>query len=252
MPSNKKIELYNGEISIEFNENNHRYIVNGKSGTPSVTSVTGILNKPSLIYWAVNLMRDYLLDALKNGTEMIMEDLVVEASRQHTIKKTTEATSGSLVHEWCEKYIKGEKPEIPEDPRVLNGVNAFLSWVEENKPKFLFSEKICYSKQYNFVGIIDCAFTLGKEKHKIKHIGDFKTSSAIYPEMILQVSAYQAAEEEESGNEYGDKWILRFGKDDGNFEAKSFPLSQQKNDFEVFTGLLKTKNWLKQVEVKNK
>jgi len=134
-------------------------------------------------------------------------------------------------------------PAMPDDPRVLNGVNAFLAWVDNDEKKFVESEKVVYSRKHKFVGILDCIFTLKSERHKIPHLGDFKTSSGIYPEMIIQTAAYQAADEEESGREYGDKWIIRFGKDDGLFEAKSFSYKQQKDDFAAFLGLLAAKRW---------
>lgn len=235
--------LYGGSVVVEFSPNTHRYTVNGKPGTPSVTSVTGLLNKPALLFWAANLGRDFLLAHKQAGTE-ITEELIQEAAKQHTIKKTAEATSGTLVHEWCEAFIKGKNPEMPDDPRVLNGVNAFLTWVDEHGVKFLESEKVVYSRKHKFVGILDCIFTMKAEKHKVPHLGDFKTSSGIYPEMTLQAAAYQAADEEESERIFGDKWIIRFGKDDGVFEAKSFPYKQHDDDFKAFLGLLAAKRWL--------
>jgi hypothetical protein len=115
---------------------------------------------------------------------------------------------------------------------VANGAIAFLKWVDENKIKFISSEQIIYSKKYNYVGIMDCKFTMGKEKHKIVHAGDFKTSKAIYPEYRYQVAGYQGADEEESGEVYGTKWIIRFGKEDGEFEAKEF--GEHEQDYKTF------------------
>jgi hypothetical protein len=243
MSEQKTIELYEGKILVEFSAGSHRYKINGKTGTPSVTAITGILNKPALVYWSANLARDFLLAKMARG-EAITDNDIIEASRQHTIKKTAEATSGSLVHDWIERYIKGQKPEIPDDERVVNGVNAFMEWVEQNKIKFVDSEKIVYSKKHGYVGIMDFTCTMGAEKHKILHAGDIKTSSGIYPEMAMQVSAYQMADEEESGRVYGDKVIVRCDKDGAGFEAKWFPAEQHKDDCNGFLGLLQAKKWL--------
>jgi hypothetical protein len=143
---------------------------------------------------------------------------------------------------------------MPEDDRVTNGVMGFLDWVDQYKVKFLDSEKLVYSKKYQYVGLMDCKFTMGSEDHEIIHAGDFKTSSGIYNEMRYQVSAYQQADTEESGCVYGDKWIIRFAKDDkydkktgelieaaGSFEAKPFPLVEHEKDFAAFAGLLAAK-----------
>lgn len=240
MTPEKTIQLYNNNITIEhFPNGRQRYLVNGKSCI-SVTQVTGLLNKPALTFWAANMGRDFLLDHLRQGSE-ITEELIIEAAKQHTLKKAQEATSGTLVHEWAEMYIKGLNPTMPDDNRVINGVVAFLDWVKEYKVKFISSEQIVYSRLYDYVGLMDCKFTMGSEKHKIIHAGDFKTSSGIYNEMRYQVSAYQAADEEESGCEYGDKWIIRFDKNDGTFEAKSFAREEHEKDLSAFLGLLATK-----------
>ena len=53
-------------------------------------------------------------------------------------------------------------------------------------------------------------------------VGDIKTSSGIYPEMRLQTAAYQHALEEEKGIKFPVRWIIRFDKKTGDFEAKSF------------------------------
>lgn len=263
MPENKTTELYKGTVRAEFFEewrnpdtnriNKHVYLINGKRCPISVTGVTGLLDKPALIGWAVRMNNTFLIEQL-NGGMVITEELIVEASKQHTRHKEAAATAGTAVHAWCEAYIKGLNPEMPEDPRVLNGVNAFLAWEEEWQPKFLWSEKIVYSKKHKYIGIMDCAFTFGKEKHKINHAGDFKTSSGIYNEMLYQVSGYQGADEEESERKYGSKWILRFAKDDkfdkdtgklieaaGTFEARECPADDHKKDYAAFLGLLATK-----------
>ena len=243
----KEIALYKGKIHIEFTEASHRYIVKEPGARPlSVTACTGIIDKSRpLIYWATGLAKDHLLGLCGSGKKITEEDIET-AVGLHAVRKEEAATIGSLVHAFAENHIKGVKQEIPEDPKVANGVIAFLKWKDENKIKFLASEQIVYSKKHGYVGIMDCKFTMGgPEKHKIIHAGDFKTSKAIYPEMMAQVSAYQEADSEESGCEYGDKWIIRFGKDDGEFEAKSYPLSQHKKDFSAFLGCLAVKKWLK-------
>lgn len=241
MTPEKTIQLYNNNITIEhFPNGRQRYLVNGKSCV-SVTQVTGLLNKPALTFWAANMGRDFLLDHLRQGSE-ITEELIIEAAKQHTLKKAQEATSGTLVHEWAEMYIKGLNPAMPDDNRVINGVVAFLDWVKEYKVKFISSEQIIYSRLHDYVGLMDCKFTMGSEKHKIIHAGDFKTSSGVYPEFFMQVAAYRAADEEESGEKYGDTYIINFKKDTGEF--KFYKNSDHEKEFSGFLGLLQAKRFL--------
>lgn len=233
----EKVKLYGGKVEVVFNRERHTYLVNGEKAI-SVTACTGLLAKPALVFWSANLARDFLLEHLKNGNT-ITEEMIVEAAKQHTQKAKKEATSGTLVHEWASRYIKGEKPEMPEDERVIRGVTAFLDWVKESKVKFLATEQWIYSMKHDYVGTMDCKFTMGPEKHKVIHCGDFKTSSGFYNEMRYQVAAYQEADAEESGCEYGNKWIIRFDKNDGTFEAKEF--GDHEKDFGAFLGLLAAK-----------
>lgn len=239
---------YNGEVQIKFYPSSHRYQILGqKDYLIGVTTATGMMDKSrALMIWAGRLTKDYLVDLLQSG-KTIDELDIEQAINQHNVKREEAATIGSLVHDWAEQYIKGLNPEVPEDESVQNGVTAFLRWANENDIRFISSEKRVYSRKYNYVGTMDCSFTMGKEDHKIIHAGDFKTSSGIYPEMAMQVSAYQHAEAEEHGTQYGDKCIIRFDKNTGEFEAKWFDLDEHDIHFNGFISCLDlkriTKHW---------
>lgn len=251
MENNKTINrlLYGGSITGEFYEewvnpatnrvNKHVYLVNGKRCVDSVTGATGLLDKSAALKkWAVRLTCEFLA---KHEGATITPELLEEAAKQHNIFLKDAAASGTLVHQWAEDYIKGRNPPMPDDERVINGATAFLEWVKVHKVKFIESELLVYSKKYKYFGLMDCKFTMGTENHSITHAGDFKTSSGIYNEMRYQVSAYQQADMEESGCEYGDKWIIRFDKTTAEFEAKCFPADEHKKDFAAFLGLLTAK-----------
>lgn len=238
-------KLYQGKITIDFFEEKHSYIIRETGKRPlSVTACTGIIDKSRpLIIWATRLAQDYLCLKLKNGKE-ITEGMIGEAITQHTIRKKEAATIGSLVHEWAESWIKAKTKErkdlsLPENPKAANGAIAFLKWADEHKVKFITSEKIVYSKKYDYVGIMDCQFTLGSEKHKIIHAGDFKTAKAIYNEYRYQVAGYQGADAEESGVVYGTKWLMRFDKETGEFEAHEF--GDHEKDYKAFLACLTIK-----------
>ena len=240
--------LYKGTIELNFDENRHWFSVNGEH-TISVTGCTSVIDKSQpLIYWAVGLTRDFLLGNIKDlikdtkGDEILK--LIEEASKQHRIKKEQAATAGTEVHKWVEEFIKSEKsPDLPKDPKVYNGVSAFLKWVDEFKVKFLSSERHIYSKKHKYAGIMDAEAVIRNKTCVV----DFKTSNKIYPEYRLQVAGYQGAAEEESGKKYsGDKWIVRFGKEDGEFEAHQF--GEQKEDFMAFLATLNLRKRLKELE----
>lgn len=252
MTPDKVIELYEGRVIIDYYDAKHLYVVRADDHVPlSVTAATGTMDKPALKFWAVGLTRDFLLEQVR-AKRSITEQMIIDASKLHQTFTKKAATIGSMVHDFAEAYIKGEKPIMPADPKVLNGAMAFLKWIDEHEVKFLASEKIIYSKKHDYVGMMDTKFTLKEEKHKIIHCGDFKTSSGIYPEMRFQVAAYQEADTEESGEEYGSKWLIRFDKENGEFYAHEFPATDHKKDFVAFLGLLNAKKRLNELKEEDK
>lgn len=228
MPEYKSIKLYKGKIEIQFddsvNENTgekrHLYylIENGKKvRLPGVTTFCGVLDKPGLIPWAVNLTVDFLRDHIQYlKTGQLDADQILKLAKEESERVKKEAGDiGSQIHKWIEQYIKGESPEMPNDDRVITGVNAFLDWVEENDPQFICSEKIVYSKKYRVVGTLDFAAKLRKGKLKGKKLlGDTKTGNDLYEEVKMQTAGYQGADEEEAGKKlYDGRIVLRVSKE---------------------------------------
>ncbi len=243
MEPTKTVKLYNNKIEIEFFEKSHIYKLKGQKGRLlSVTSCTGIIDKSApLIFWAVGLTKKHLLDNL--NIEGGIDELVIEeACKQHQLKKEKAATVGSLVHSWSEKYIKGEEPAMPKNKNVLNGVIAFLKFVEDNKIKFIASEKLVYSKTHDFVGLMDA---VAKIKGKLVAV-DFKTSkSGHYPEYKFQLSAYRGADEEESGVKYDRSIIAHFDKENGEFEM--IECEEHDKDYRAFLACLEIKRRLNEL-----
>ncbi|HPQ42907.1 MAG TPA: hypothetical protein PKZ42_01670 [Syntrophales bacterium] len=250
----KTTKLYKNTVTIDFYEKygrySHIYIKRETNEWPiSVTGATSIVDKSRpLIFWAVGLMRDHLLEIVENG-KAILSDNILEASKLHQQKKEEAANKGSEVHNWIEQYINSklkkntEKPTMPKDEQILNGVLAFLDWEKQHKVKFLATEKLIYSKKHNYVGLMDA-------KAKIDGrvcVVDFKTSSGLYNEMRYQVAAYQGADEEETGEQYtGNRWLIRFDKNTAEFEAHE--LADFKKDYKTFIACLEVRRREKELQ----
>lgn len=264
--ADKVIRLYGGKVRVEYFDQYHRYFVNKKRKI-GVTTVTGVIDKSRvLIWWATNLMKEHLKEVLDGGEKISIAD-VEYAARLHMQRKTESADLGTKVHDWAERYIKASpedrsKIELPDDERVLNGVLAFLKWVKDHGVEFVASERVVYSKQHDYIGTLDCLFTMKKEKHGIVHVGDFKTSKGVYDEMIFQVTAYEEALREEMATGcdmvecsmpegeaiFGDKYILRFDKETGEFEAHQISAKDHEKDIKAFIGLMYAKQRLMELE----
>lgn len=202
----QEFSLYKGKCQIKFYPNSHRYIVNGKPTSGSVTGILGMYDKSgALVPWAVELAVNYLRE--KKGN--ISENDFLDAEEQHTIKKAEAANIGTMVHDWIEKYVKGEEFEIPDTKEAQIGVNAFLDWEKENKVKFISSERAIYSRKHDFIGKMDIE---AKVNGKLCLI-DIKTSNGIYNTYNMQTAAYVMADQEESGKKYHGRWIIRLAKE---------------------------------------
>jgi hypothetical protein len=160
---------------------------------PGVTTITGILNKPSLVPWANKLG----LQGIEVGKYV---DNLAEV--------------GTCAHYLIECHVKNQEPNLDDyTPNQIDmAENAFLkylSWEKENKFELLDSELQLVSDRYNYGGTCDMYCMLNGKKTLI----DLKTSKGCFAEHHLQVSAYKALLEE-SGREVEDVRILRVGRDE--------------------------------------
>lgn len=220
--------LYKGEVIMDFYPNSHQYRVNGDR-VPSVTGICGIVDKSNqLISWAVKLYKEYLLSYDQVDTIIIEE----WAKRRREVSK--EATDiGTMVHDYCESFACGIDMPMPDVPQALNGIQAFLQRYKANEVKFLHTERLVYSRNYNYCGKFDALIEWGGRKCLV----DFKTSKWFYPlEMGMQLAAYRAAYEEEMGEVIDAQYILRFDKETGNFEIHE--CAEYEKDLEAFRAAL--------------
>ena len=209
--------LYNKTVKLVFEEFKHSYFFEGRK-VPSVTTILSVINKTALINWAANMAADYFKGQIEPGKsydEVQLNTIWKEAKAAHYKKKTETGDIGTFVHEWVEKYIKGENPPPPVNQDLRESTERFLKWVKDHKVTFLASEQVVFSKKYNFCGTLDfiCKINGGKLV-----LGDLKTSSGIYNEYFLQTAAYRLARTEEYPEEqYSGQAIIRIGRD-GGFE----------------------------------
>jgi hypothetical protein len=154
---------------------------------------------------------------------------------------------GALAHHWIEahllrllKDLNAEPPELPVNEQARNACRAALHWMARNQFVPLAAEAKLYSRRYGYAGTMDFPARVNGNLA----ILDWKTSAAIYPEYQLQVAAYTEAYEEmlfagEGCEPVAESWIIRLGKDDGEFEAVRIPREEQAADFRAFLAAMR-------------
>lgn len=218
--------LYGGKVIGRFVENKetgyHAYFVSDeergiKNLRPAgVTTILGVKDKSrALLPWATGLARDYLEQLVLENKTISVPD-IYEACELYKVRKQEAANIGDLIHNWVEEYIKWRigldgynKPEIPKDNAIQLGVIAFLEWEDSHKVQFVSSERIIYSRLWEYIGKMDIeAVVDGKLA-----LGDIKTGNGLYNSVRAQTAAYLKGDEEESKKKYDTRWAIRLSKE---------------------------------------
>jgi hypothetical protein len=202
------IELYKGQVSLKFFPVTHIYMRNGKR-CKSPSGAIGIIDKSKfLMIWQKEMIGDVLRE--KVG-QKLTDEIIDQAIETPENTKDEAIGIGKEAHKWIEKFIKGDKPPMPETEGAAKAVAGFLDWVKQHKVKFTASEKLVYSKKFDFAGTLDAVAMIGNEKKP--YIIDYKVSNGLYAGVALQTAAYQLAESEESGTKYAGRWAIRLSKE---------------------------------------
>lgn len=245
--------FYNGEIELQFDKKEHVYYLNeGGNLIPllSVSSICKIIDKSAaLIPWGCKMMAQKLFKTVpttvtKSGVEAVImpradfEKLVMEAKGAHKERLEEAGEVGKAAHDWIEHYIKmkikHEGTNIPwafdvprHDPRVTSCCLAALDWMSRHNVRWIGTEQKIYSRKHRFPGTLDGKATVDSctdpkccpvpYKNRVALI-DWKTSNSLHDDYVMQVAAYDLADREEHGTEFTDWWVIRLGKEDGEFQ----------------------------------
>lgn len=161
---------------------------------PSVTTITGILDKPALMGWAANCAVDFIkenLDELKDPIDVHKgEDILERARKAYADKRDKAADAGTQCHHAIQMYIEGHDP-VPslQCEEAHKGFEAFLAWERMNHVEWLESEVTVYSVRHGYAGRFDAIAMVNDNRFLI----DFKTSKGIWDEHRYQVCAYRQA-----------------------------------------------------------
>ena len=191
-----------------------RYRTADGESVPGVTTVTGLLSKPSLV---------------RSANKLGLQGVVAGAYTERT------ARVGSLAHAMISAALLGEDfpapdaaPEELEQARLPLG--RFLAWREGHSLRPVHCESAFVSERLRYGGTVDCYCVLDGEPVLL----DFKTGRSIYPEYFVQLAAY-AQLLREQGFPVQELRVLRLGGE--GWEEKS--VRESERWFSVFECLLR-------------
>lgn len=247
--------FYDNTEQLRFDRKKWRwYRVAGDGSFEPLYGVTGIVHiidkSEALMGWAkkraMEKLRRLMIERAGGGSEdaqmrlFIGElDQIIRESKQADEEELDAASdTGHSAHNWIEQYVKSvlrgdesRKHELlakfPQDPRAANCCIAAITWMADHNVCWICTERKVFSRKHRYAGTMDglaridsCADPLCcKEAFKDRlSIVDWKTSNALYIEYLFQTAAYQQAYEEETGESIEDRWVIRLGKEDAEFD----------------------------------
>lgn len=261
----EEYKFYNDTATLRYDPKKHVYYLvtpDGLEVLEGVTSVCHIIDKSeALIPWACKMMAQKLLATVRTMKlwrgqmldALSLDDftkLVNEAKGAHKEKLEDAGAVGHAAHAWIEEYIKariaGDKGReevllatFPLDERATRCCEAALEWMHNHNVRWRFTERKIFSREHKFAGTMDGLCVVDSCSDPLccpnpfqdrLTIADWKTSNYLYMEYLLQTAAYTYAYMEETGEEVEDRWIIRLGKDDGEFDPWHAEGSQRFQD----------------------
>lgn len=221
-----------------FQDKNKRFYPCPKCGDqhPSITTILGVIASPALMGWMAkngtaklkvlndiyteHFEGDEIVEKLGSMAEArwkLTEDTAFWKSGRETGKEA--ADIGTMVHAWVESHLKGVEIDLGAlPPLAQNAVNAYLAWEKEHHLETIKTEQTFYNCKLNYAGTADWLGNLDGELS----LGDWKTSTGIFFNYVIQGWGYALADETENASRlYRQIFIGRFGKD-GTPEVRIF------------------------------
>lgn len=188
---------------------------------PGATTITGLLNKPALIKWANRMGLEgvdttkYVDRAASIGT---VAHRLVQADWQG---EDYNAVRESLAEEHGEETLSYAE----------NSALSYFAWAKHLPLRPLWAERPLVSEAHRFGGTLDLLASIGGDTV----IVDLKTGSGIYPEHVIQVSAYRQLVEEVLALKVEQAVILNIPRRESeSFQSKQLLPAQMDVAWQVF------------------
>jgi len=247
----------------------------------NVSTVSHIVDRSvALIPWAAKvaiekLLRTIPVQIISTGPEDLSPVIVVpmmslaeftqialQAKTAHKDKLEDAGDVGHEAHAWIENYIKARlrsaQGEIDtllkdrcKDERATRCTTAMLAWELAHNVRWIATEKKCYSREHECSGTLDgvalvdscsdptCCTTSFRDH---KSLIDWKTSNYLYIEFLFQTAAYMGFQFEEFPDiGIVDRWVIRLGKEDAEFDPWYLANDTFKDDYAGFLACLNLK-----------
>ena len=226
------IKLEHGH-TITFNSESHKYIKDNEY-IVGMSTILSKLASPMLENWKINNMVNAIKKEMERNEIPLdkIENIVLNAKTNAQKQGDNILNIGSMVHKYCEKWLKNEKFAEPSDPVIKGCFDKFKKFWTKNKLKLVESEKILYHEK----GVCGTLDIVAEDPQKNLWLIDIKTSKGIFLNMIHQLHGYRYMFENQTGKKISKMYLVRLPKDNADFEARH--ILYKKEHLKAFLGLL--------------
>jgi hypothetical protein len=235
LPSGIEVAFWDA-VGVDGKGQRRCYRVDGREETwPSISTITGVFDKPALMPAAVKLQEEAVIELAKRGVDiasLTQDELRSElwaAELHYDAVWKVARDRGDVAHDMLLALVRdGVVPNLGDYPEDLRPwISAGMKWVHRERPEVIDAEYFVASLTYKFAGRGDLLCRLRDDR--IARV-DYKTVSrwsrekprkgeeigrlrAPYDENLIALAGYELAAPE-SGYEPADvKMIVRLGPD---------------------------------------
>lgn len=181
------------KTGLKFYPASHRYKLDGEWVQGVTTILSGAMPKPAMPKWSAKTVAEYVAQN-RNGIELLYnmgEGPMIAALKDIPWQQRDEAgRRGTEVHDLAERYLKGEKIEVPD--AITGHVESCVQFIEDWKLEPVLIEQTIGSREHQYAGRLDI---IADSCEAPRSIFDWKTAkSGIYGETSMQLVAYAMAE----------------------------------------------------------
>jgi len=172
-----------------------RYGHNYRLDSKPVKGVTTLINagypKPALPRWSAKTVAEFVADrpdqveALRAMGRAPMIDALKAVPWE---SRDVAAARGTDVHALADRIIHGQEVTPPE--HLLGYVQGYIDWLDKHDVEVLHTERPVANRKWWYAGTFDAIARIGADVWLL----DWKTSTGVYGDNALQLSAYRGAE----------------------------------------------------------
>lgn len=189
---------------LEYNDDRHRYWLDGIPITGATTLINGGIPKPQLNDWYARMVAEYVennpgeIERLRGlpdttNTKGRHESALVHALRAVPRQKRDDAgLRGTTIHDLGQRYLEGEEVDIPAEHEAE--VMGLVDFIDTYELEPLIVEKSLANREHWYAGRVDFIGESPYLNNGHPVLIDWKTSNGVYGETALQAAAYARAE----------------------------------------------------------